>query len=361
MVELVLEDIHIMYDDFHAIKGFNLTVKDSEIATLLGPSGCGKTSLLRAVAGFNIPSSGRIFLDDEDITELPPQKRGMGMIFQNYALWPHMSVEANIGYGLKVRKVGREERKKIVMDLVKQVQLEGHDQKFPTQLSGGQQQRVALARALAISPKILLCDEPLSNLDFKLRVELRTEIRDIAKQHGVTVVYVTHDQTEALAISDKVAIIDEGTLIQEGSPLSIFSNPETLFVANFVGENNTLDATVSDTSGKLKVKLKSGEELITNVTNSDLAPGIDVTLVTRFNELNFAPAEAGNQLKGKLRHLAFMGDFVQAEITLHDDKLFTVNIKENLEKYSNLEMGSEVSIQIPADAMFVFKDGKRVV
>jgi ABC-type Fe3+/spermidine/putrescine transport system ATPase subunit len=360
MVQLEIKNLHIKYDDFHAVKGVSLNIPDSDIVTLLGPSGCGKTSILRAVAGFTNPAEGGIYIDGTDITNLSPQKRDMGMIFQNYALWPHMKVEANIGYGLKMRKIPRETRKKKIIEMVKQVQLVGHDQKYPTQLSGGQQQRVALARALAIDPQILLCDEPLSNLDFKLRVELRTEIRDIAKDVGVTVVYVTHDQTEALAISDKVAIIDEGVLVQEGSPLGIFSDPDSLFVANFVGENNSLKGSIKSSDAPVSVKLSSGEILNSNVAKTSHPVGTDVNIVTRFNELNFDPTGGDNIIKGTIRHMAFMGEYLQAEINLSDSTPFTVNINENVEKYASLDKGDEVTIQIPESAMFLFKGTERI-
>ncbi|MCE7736356.1 MAG: ABC transporter ATP-binding protein [Candidatus Heimdallarchaeota archaeon] len=362
MVELILENIHIKYDDFLAVDGVNLTIKDSEIVTLLGPSGCGKTSILRAVAGFNIPSEGKIYLDGTDITLMPPQKRDMGMIFQNYALWPHMTIEANIGYGLKIRKVAKKERKKITMDLIEQVKLKGQDQKYPTQLSGGQQQRVALARALAISPTVLLCDEPLSNLDFQLRVELRTEIREIAKDVGVTVVYVTHDQTEALAISDRIAIIDEGKLIQEDTPINIFTDPGTSFVANFVGENNSLNGTLSKyASGEATIDLDNGEKLSIKLQGDNIRLGEKVDIVVRYDDLEFNPKSTdGNIIHGKLKHLAYMGSFLQIELTLSDNTPFVVNVVENISNVSKLKAGVEVAVKIPQTSMYFFQDGMRI-
>lgn len=362
MVELILENLHIMYDDFHAVKGVDLKIKGSEIVTLLGPSGCGKTSILRAIAGFTTPSQGRILLDDVDITSFPPQKRNMGMIFQNYALWPHMSVEANIGYGLKIRKTPREERKKTIMEMVKQVQLEGHDQKYPTQLSGGQQQRVALARALAISPKVLLCDEPLSNLDFKLRVELRTEIRDISKDMGVTVVYVTHDQTEALAISDRIAVIDEGVIIQDSSPLSVFNDPDTQFVASFVGENNTVGGIVKSlTDGQVLIELANGDNLHVTIQNNTLEVGSQVQVVSRFDDLIFNPnSEEQNVVRGTLKRLTYMGAFLQIEVVLADATQFFVNIVEDIPNIAKLPVGSDISVGLPQKSLYLFQNGKRI-
>lgn len=360
MVELILDNLNIKYDDFHAVRGVSLKILDSEIVTLLGPSGCGKTSILRAVAGFTKPSEGKIYVDGNDITDLPPQQRDMGMIFQNYALWPHMNIEGNIAYGLKLRKVPREERKKKVKEMLNSVQLGDQEQKFPAQLSGGQQQRVALARALVINPKILLCDEPLSNLDFKLRVELRNEIRDVAKEVGVTVVYVTHDQTEALAISDKVAIIDEGLLIQEDSPINIFSDPNSLFVANFVGENNSFRGKVESIDKSISIKLKSGEVLKTNVPPDNIKIGTELDIVTRYDGLEFEPQDVSNKISGKIKHLAFMGEFIQIEVLLSDSSNLVINVRDKLEEYTKLSIGSEVSIQIPPDSMFLFKNKSRL-
>jgi iron(III) transport system ATP-binding protein len=338
MVELLIENIHIMYDDFHAVKGVDLKIKDSDITTLLGPSGCGKTSVLRVIAGFINPSQGKVFVDNVDITQDPPQKRDMGMIFQNYALWPHMTVEANIGYGLKIRKIPREERKKRISEMVDQVQ-----------------------RALVIKPKVLLCDEPLSNLDFKLRVELRTEIRDVAKEVGVTVVYVTHDQTEALAISDTIAIIDEGYIVQVGSPINIFTDPDSLFVANFVGENNLLKGTISNIdAGRIEINLQSNNTLSTNIAYSDLKSGTPVDIITRYDNLVFQPEIKSNLIRGKLKHLAYMGTFLQVEIRLEDGSLFTMNVEENIVEIAKLPIGSDVTIHVPESAIFLFEDNKRI-
>lgn len=361
MVEVTIENLNIKYGDFHAVKDVNLKIKDSEIVTLLGPSGCGKTSILRAIAGFVEPYSGYILIDDEDITHQPPQERDMGMIFQNYALWPHMSVMANVTYGLKVRKMPKEERKKKGMELLKQVQLDEHADKIPTQLSGGQQQRVALARALAIEPRVLLCDEPLSNLDFKLRVQLRTEIRDIAKEHQVTVVYVTHDQTEALAISDKVAVMGIGDIAQFGDPVSVFNDPNTKFVANFVGENNELSGVIdSIAKNRASIKLSTGEMMAINVSESDnLSKGDQVDLITRFDDLGFM-TKGENSITGKLKHLAYMGTYLQIELALNDGTEFTVNVTENIPKYMKLPKNEEISIKIPDEYLMLFKDGERI-
>ncbi len=362
MVELKIDNLYIQYEDFKAVNGVSFTVKDSEIVTLLGPSGCGKTSILRAIAGFVEPTKGKILLDNKDITHTTPQSREMGMIFQNYALWPHMTVEENVSYGLKIRKVEKENRIKKSHELLEQVHLLDQAKKFPTQLSGGQQQRIALARALAIEPKVLLCDEPLSNLDFKLRVQLRTEIREIAKNVGVTVVYVTHDQTEALAISDKVAVMDFGKIIQFGTPFEVYNDPETKFVANFVGENNEISGIVKEINNDgIKVEIPSGDIIFVEINDkSNLKIEDRVDLVTRFDNHIFMNDNPRNPLHGILRHIAYMGKFLQIEIDYGTDSLFTINVYDNIKHFSSLKQGTKVSVDINSSNVFVFKDGYRV-
>jgi len=365
MAQLRLDNLHIKYGDFHAVKGVNVEVKDSEILSLLGPSGCGKTSILRAIAGFIDPVAGSIYVDGEDITDIPAQKRHMGMIFQNYALWPHMSVTDNIGYGLKIRDVPREQREKQVKALIKQVQLEGHEDKFPGQLSGGQQQRVSLARGLAIEPKVLLCDEPLSNLDFKLRVELRTEIRRIAKDFGVTVVYVTHDQTEALAISDKIAVINSGELIQSAAPKTIYSDPNSHFVGRFVGENNLVEGTISGIQkNSAEITLKSGEKIINQAKDAENIPevGQPVRLIVRQDRLQLVKNGGDGILTGKLNYQAFMGNFIQIEVALADGTNVMANIHtDEAELLDDVTRGDPINLALDPDCAYLFsKEGMRI-
>lgn len=361
MVKLSLKKINLHYDnDFHAVKDVSLDINESEIVTLLGPSGCGKTSILRTIAGFNTPSSGEIFLNGEDITTLPAQKRNMGMIFQNYALWPHMKIKDNIGYGLKIRKMDKEVITEKTSALLKQVKLEGQEEKFPTQLSGGQQQRVALARAVAIEPTVLLCDEPLSNLDYKLRVELRTEIREIAKTLGITVIYVTHDQTEALAISDRIAIIDEGVIIQIGTPIQIYNDPDTMFVATFIGENNVLTGIVKQSDKKQTiVTLNSGEDVSVNIAE-ELSKGDKVKLLTRFDSVSINSELGENKLKGKIKNKFYMGSFIQIEIELQDGTIIVTNETENIEELDSMSAGDDIIVRLESNDLLVFKNDLRV-
>jgi ABC-type Fe3+/spermidine/putrescine transport system ATPase subunit len=236
LVNLTLEHVSKYFGEVNAAFKIDLTINDGEFFTFLGPSGCGKTTTMRMIAGLESPSDGKILYDGKDVTRLPPFKRNTGMVFQNYALWPHMKVRENIAYGLEVRKTPKEEVDRKVQDVIDLVGLSGMGDRFPNQLSGGQQQRVALARVLIIEPDILLLDEPLSNLDAKLRVEMREEIKDIQRKLGITTIYVTHDQEEAMAVSDRIAIQDHGKIMQVGTPKDIYDKPENLFIATFIGK-----------------------------------------------------------------------------------------------------------------------------
>lgn len=227
-----------------ALDGVSLEVEPGEIFFLLGPSGCGKTTLLRSIAGFYIPEKGTIHFDNEDVTTLPPHKRNTGMMFQSYALWPHMTVEKNVAFGLVERRVPHTEIRTRVAHALASVRMENYGERKINQLSGGQQQRVALARALVVRPRCLLLDEPLSNLDARLRLEMRTEIRRVCKEFGLTAIYVTHDQKEALSVSDRMAILDGGVICQVGAPREVYRHPATKKVADFIGETNFIDGTV---------------------------------------------------------------------------------------------------------------------
>ncbi len=251
MISITIDQLTKRFGDQTALDRIDLQIQPGEMFFLLGPSGCGKTTLLRNIAGFYTPESGRILFNSDDVTRLPPHRRNTGMMFQSYALWPHLTVAGNVAFGLEERKVPRAEIERRVQEALAAVRMEAYARRKIAQLSGGQQQRVALARALVIRPRCLLLDEPLSNLDAKLRLEMRTEIRRVCKESGLTAIYVTHDQKEALSISDRMAILDSGRIAQVGTPEEVYRSPHTRVVADFIGESNFLRGTVTAVEGNL--------------------------------------------------------------------------------------------------------------
>ena len=248
--EVRLQRISKSYGDQRVVRDVSLSIRAGEFFTFLGPSGCGKTTLLRMIAGFVEPDEGSLYLDDQRVNQVPPWRREVGMVFQNYALWPHMTVFENVAFGLRERRVSRAEVKTRVANALAQVDLKGTEDRRPSQLSGGQQQRVALARTLIIQPRVLLLDEPLSNLDAKLRVEMRLELLKLQREIGLTTIYVTHDQEEALAMSNRIAVIHRGQVIQEGVPREIYEQPANDFIAGFVGQSNLIDGEIFDVTGE---------------------------------------------------------------------------------------------------------------
>lgn len=291
--------------DFYAVKDTNLEIKPGSFVTLLGPSGCGKTTTLRMIAGFESPDEGEIYLGDEPINALTPNKRDTAMVFQSYALLPHYNIFDNVAYGLKLRKMDKATIKEKVTNILKLVGLEGMEARMTNQLSGGQQQRVALARALVLEPGVLLFDEPLSNLDAKLRVTMRTEIRRIQQEAGITAVYVTHDQSEAMALSDQIIIMEKGVVAQIGTPQEIYYHPASEFVADFIGEANFLRGALIDKRGDEGVVLVEGTQVAV-VGVSGIEKGKDCTLVLRPESAVLADA---GQLECKVIVSCFMGSY----------------------------------------------------
>lgn len=344
-----------------AIDDITITVNPGEIFFLLGPSGCGKTTLLRSIAGFNKIDSGAIFIGDTDVTGVSPYKRDTGMVFQSYALWPHMTVEENVAFGLEIRHLPKEDSKKKVMRALSIVHMEDRAKYKPNQLSGGQQQRVALARALVIEPKCLLLDEPLSNLDAKLRLEMRTEIRRICKEIGLTAIYVTHDQKEALSIADRLAILEGGKVRQIGTPMEVYLRPQNKFVAGFIGEANFIDGTITEI-GASKITVSTPIGLITalreNLTDeTKAAVGSNVTLSIRPESVKIAQYKNNteNSVSAILKDFSYQGDVAQyaMELSGNNGSFFSINA---------VELGTRTRSHISAgDSMAVSVDSAEVI
>ena len=319
--EVRLENIGKRYGDQWVVRGVSLRIRRGEFYTFLGPSGCGKTTLLRMVAGFTSPDEGWVYLDEKAVNQIPPWERDIGMVFQNYALWPHLTVFENIAFGLRERKVPRREIEVRVARALEQVDLRGAEKRRPSQLSGGQQQRVALARTLVIQPRVLLLDEPLSNLDAKLRVEMRLELLKLQRGLGLTTIYVTHDQEEALALSTRIAVINAGKIVQEGKPREIYEQPADDFVAAFVGQSNLFAGTVRQIIGQ-SIEIDLGSLMVHVALPAAEAPpksGAKVVFSIRpeaielYGEGGGTPTDC-NRIDGEVVASAYQGSSVEYEI-----------------------------------------------
>jgi putative spermidine/putrescine transport system ATP-binding protein len=325
--DLTIQSVTKSFGANTVLDGISIDVLPGEFMTFLGPSGCGKTTLLRMVGGFGEPDSGRILLAGRDITRLPPNQRDCGFVFQSYALFPHMTVHANVAYGLKLRKLRKAEIESRVADVLGMVGLEAFADRHPKQLSGGQQQRVAIARAIAIRPSLLLMDEPLSNLDARLRERIRFELRALQKQLGITTIFVTHDQEEAMAVSDRIVVMNKGHIEQIGTPAEIYGEPASLFVADFVGVNNLVPGKVRESRGRT-VWVETAAGLLEASHRSSVA-GEDVQLALRPEMITLAPAgqpapTAGGQLEGTVKMAAFLGAATRYEVHVTDDVVLKV-------------------------------------
>jgi putative spermidine/putrescine transport system ATP-binding protein len=352
MTFLALKGVQKHFGGFQAVEDFNLDVERGEFVSFLGPSGCGKTTTLRMIAGFELPTSGIIEVDGVDISQRPPNQRNVGMVFQSYALFPNMTVAGNIGFGLKVRKKSSEAIRKRVDELLDLIHLSGKGSKYPYELSGGMQQRVALARALAIEPQVLLLDEPLSALDAKIRISLRNEIRSIQRQLGITTVYVTHDQEEALSLSDRVVVMSEGRIEQIGTPFEIYNFPTTSFVAKFVGTLNVLAGrTVDAASGRVAIE---GQEIRAAKPIAHANVGDPVSVALRPESVSLGDGPAGsNQLRGTIHDITFLGSIVRIRISLGEGAGTVMFDTFNNPRLALPPIGQPSTVSFPPEACLV--------
>ncbi len=345
-------------DAVRALDHIDLTIFRNEFFTLLGPSGCGKTTLLRMIAGFEHPSTGTILLDGKDISALGPNRRPVNTVFQNYALFPHMTVAENIGFGLKMLGKSRAEVSSAVAEMLRLVRMEAMASRRPAQISGGQQQRVALARALAPRPRVLLLDEPLSALDLKLRKEMQTELKRLQHETGITFVFVTHDQEEALTMSDRIGVMSGGRLLQVGTPREIYDHPAERFVADFIGDTNFLAASVtSRENGATRVRLPSGaERAATLPAGLDPSPGETVTVVIRPEHASLAETgDPAGDLTGRLETAVFFGTDTHFHIRLDTGEPFTLRRQNLVAGAPEPQPGAPVAIRIAEGAIQVLR------
>ncbi len=355
-MRISVEGLTKRFGQVTAVNRSSFTIEEGELFTLLGPSGCGKTTLLRLMAGFYAPDEGEIRFNDRVVNAVPPDERGIGMVFQNYALWPHMTVAQNVGYGLKLRKVSGAALIERTEAILEKVKLSGLGGRYPGQLSGGQQQRVALARALVLNPKILLLDEPLSNLDAKIRVQLRAEIRKLQKELGITTVYVTHDQEEALSLSDRIAVFNLGSACQIGEPRTLYEQPENRFVADFIGVSNLIEGEVAVVDAQppaLEVQTPLGN--MTARFDERFRPGDRCVLSIRPENalLDGDPRPGFNRLQGRISFAAYLGNTIRYDVDVGQEVLFKVDIRDSWH-HQLRAVGSPVAVSFdPASCVAV--------
>ncbi len=353
-MKVILKNLVKRFGSLTAVKDLNLEIQSGEFFSLLGPSGCGKTTTLRMIAGLEFPTEGQIFFDQREVTRLPPDRRNTGMVFQNYALFPHMTVFENVAFGLQARKWPRAKIKEKVARALELVDMTGFEARKVTELSGGQQQRVALARAIVIEPEILLLDEPLSNLDARLRMETREEIRSLQKRLNITTIYVTHDQDEALAISDRIAVLNQGVCHQVGTPREIYYNPQDAFVAQFVGNSNILKGRVTKSKGsfwlvlndKFKLKLPQMDD---RIQANDI---IQIGLRPEFLKLTL-DANHNRAIPTRIKHIHFSGSMVEYEVSVNGISLRVKKLVSDED--FNLHKDDRVFLEIETEKISILR------
>lgn len=349
-----LKNVTKRFGDVVAVDDISMHIEDGEFFSLLGPSGCGKTTTLRIIAGLETVSEGSVSIHGREMGRTPPFKRPVNTVFQNYALFPHMTVDKNVAFGLKMSGVSRREIPRMVAEALEMVQLPGMGKRRPTQLSGGQQQRVALARALVNRPEVLLLDEPLGALDLKLRKAMQFELKELQRQVGITFIYVTHDQEEALTMSDRIAVMFSGKVLQIGKPKDIYEHPQTRFVADFIGETNFLDGTV-DTVDNNNIRVRIGDDLFINATSDDtLTKGMEVSVVIRPEKVSLSDE---GMLSGQIEEIIYIGTDTRYIVRLPNDAVLTVR-DQNLDLTSGRQyaIGDQVGLKWNPDRALVLSE-----
>jgi spermidine/putrescine transport system ATP-binding protein len=355
--EVRLVDLVKRFGDFTAVDGINLQVGGGEFFSLLGPSGCGKTTTLRMIAGFERPTEGQVVLDGVDVATTPPHKRNVNTVFQNYALFPHLTVEKNVAFGLRYQETSKEESGRLVGRALELVRLTGYEKRRPNQLSGGQQQRVALARALILNPALLLLDEPLGALDAKLRKALQIELKSIQEEVGITFIYVTHDQEEALTMSDRLAVMSNGRIEQIGPPKEVYEEPSTAYVADFLGVSNLMDA-VAYGPGDHGCKVKLGDfDLIAGEGEPDAQGEVRLSIRPERVNLDASGTTGENRIPGMVERIVYVGSTMQVIVNVASgDKLQALVANEG--EVLPFEQGTAVSVSLPREALRVLPQGE---
>ncbi len=349
---LEIKNLTKKFGDFTAVNNVSLSLEKGEMIALLGGSGCGKTTILRQIAGFITPTEGEVIIDGKVMNKIPSYKRNVGIFFQNYALFPHMTVFDNVAYSLKLKKLPKAQIEEKVMDMLHMVKLDGLDKRYPRELSGGQQQRVALARALVMEPKVLLLDEPLSNLDAKLRIEMQVEIKRLQRELGLTTIVVTHDQEEAISMADRVVIMNAGVIQQVGGAKQVFDHPESQFVADFMGYSNFIEGVVeSKENGKAVVKNAFGTKFVAAADGVDkVEVGDKVMMTIRPEHIILEQNGENNNFIGKISTMTYKGNMTRVDIA----DVFDCEIHSHAADYDGPAAGRAVRVHLPEDQVILF-------
>jgi putative spermidine/putrescine transport system ATP-binding protein len=351
MTRLSIAGLEKAYGGVRAVRGIDLEVAEGELVSLLGPSGCGKTTTLRCVAGFEIPTGGSIAFDGADVTGLPPEKRDIGMVFQNYALFPHLTVAQNLAFGLEMRNIDAAARNKRIADVLAMVQLSGYEARYPRELSGGQQQRVALARALVIEPRLLLLDEPLANLDAKLRDEMRFFIRSLQRRVGITAMYVTHDQAEAMVMSDRIVVMFDGLIHQLGSAEDVYDRPATKAVSNFIGLSNFLEGKVAGRDGT-RWRIDTALGSVSCGAGYAPAQGDKASAMIRPEAIELSAEASAGAFPGKVEERYFLGNIADYRIRMADGSILQVQQPA----HAAFAVGAALGVRLPAERAWLVRE-----